>query len=628
MMDLYRQAMINKYSPPRDIYPPHPISDKNVMEYPRALWPNRRDRNVVDSEGRVLVEESAFIPPGRTPQPQEEFKEDVKTVITESEDPNVATKKVTTVTGGLMGDVPFDYGQDDPQNEKGMGMWNDEMAQLRARQEQGTAAPSQQDVEGALERYARMRRSQLAPPSRDDEQIAQVDPRIEMLNRLNRGPVPAYGRKGGHDYIDWSKRRASDRPGYVPDINPYDFTGEPGGGQEVPGKIDLGLPEEFQTRLEEQALTGFPSIRKQPEYVDAFGTDEALDKAQAAEEGQISIDAFGGIGGDQMGNTFVPPGRTPQPRKPVVEESEIVESEDVEEIQETPFRGEGEGSSRVAMSTSEKEEDNRQATVDVARADANPGLWQAWGDFVRKPGERKAAYMKNLSDIFRKAMIMNAVAQLTGGTSQADAYVKFATGKLDAIEKFDQEDRLQGAWKSIMFNEDGTFNPPAGYGEALERASKLGVSPKEAKAFSALFPKAATSKFWVYDTKTKSRIRITDDQYMKDEGRYTAIADAGGAATSGQLTDIPFYFDEAKLSVEEQADVMDILQKPNAIMELWKKYPELMRLYKKKEDETSAAGLYGLNALTSTAGRQQEGTQNQKDPEKNITSLPPLDLDN
>ena len=602
MMDLYRQAMMNKYS---------------SIQYPFGT-----------GRAESATAEPAFIPPGRTPQPQEEFKEDVKTVITESEDPNVATKKVTTVTGGLMGDVPFDYGQDDPQNEKGMGMWNDEMAQLRARQEQGTAAPTQQAVEGALERYARMRRSQLAPPSRDDEQIAQVDPRIEMLNRLNRGPVPAYGRKGGHDYIDWSKRRASDRPGYVPDINPYDFTGEPGGGQEVPGKIDLGLPEEFQTRLEEQALTGFPSIRKQPEYVDAFGTDEALDKAQAAEEGQISIDAFGGIGGDQMGNTFVPPGRTPQPRKPVVEESEIVESEDVEEIQETPFRGEGEGSSRVAMSTSEKEEDNRQATVDVARADANPGLWQAWGDFVRKPGERKAAYMKNLSDIFRKAMIMNAVAQLTGGTSQADAYVKFATGKLDAIEKFDQEDRLQGAWKSIMFNEDGTFNPPAGYGEALERASKLGVSPKEAKAFSALFPKAATSKFWVYDTKTKSRIRITDDQYMKDEGRYTAIADAGGAATSGQLTDIPFYFDEAKLSVEEQADVMDILQKPNAIMELWKKYPELMRLYKKKEDETSAAGLYGLNALTSTAGRQQEGTQNQKDPEKNITSLPPLDLDN
>mgnify|MGYP003648682360 CR=1 FL=1 len=606
MMDLYRQAMMNKYS---------------SIQYPFGT-----------GRAESATAEPAFIPPGRTPQPQEEFKEDVKTVITESEDPNVATKKVTTVTGGLMGDVPFDYGQDDPQNEKGMGMWNDEMAQLRARQEQGTAAPSQQDVEGALERYARMRRSQLAPPSRDDEQIAQVDPRIEMLNRLNRGPVPAYGRKGGHDYIDWSKRRASDRPGYVPDINPYDFTGEPGGGQEVPGKIDLGLPEEFQTRLEEQALTGFPSIRKQPEYVDAFGTDEALDKAQAAEEGQISIDAFGGIGGDQMGNTFVPPGRTPKPRKPVVEESEIVESEDVEEIQETPFRGEGEGSSRVAMSTSEKEEDNRQATVDVARADANPGLWQAWGDFVRKPGERKAAYMKNLSDIFRKAMIMNAVAQLTGGTSQADAYVKFATGKLDAIEKFDQEDRLQGAWKSIMFNEDGTFNPPDNYTDALDRAAKLGVSPNESKSFSALFPKESTSKFWVYDKKNKRTIRITDDAYIKSEGRYVSTADAGGRLAAGQEEDILHwaYHDEGNLNAEQRAEIRAIVSQPNAMVELFDRYPALMKLWQKKKDEerktqtTYNTGLAAMQALAKqqalaeqqALAKQQQGDGTQTTPGK------------
>ena len=592
MMDLYRQAMMDKYS---------------SIQYPYGT-------GFVES----ATEEPAFIPRGRTPKPKEEVKEEIKTVITETDD-DTPTKKVTTITGGLMGDVPFDYGQDDPQDERGMGMWYDDMAQLRARQEQGTAAPTQQAVEGALERYARMRRSQLAPPSRDSEQIAQVDPRIVALNRLGEpvGLPPSMN-------MDWSKVRASQRPGYVPDVNPYDFTGVPGGGQEVPGKIDLGLPEEFQATLEEQALTGFPSIRKEPEYVDAFGTDEALDKAQAAEEGRISIDAFGGIGGDQMGNTFVPPGRTPKPRKPVVKESEIVEKEEIDpslpgNLQKvgkssTGWPGPGLDNPPYELP---KEEDDQQAKVDVARADANPGLWQAWGDYVRKPGERKAAYMKNLSDIFRKAMIMIAVAQLTGGTSQASAYVKFATAKLDAIEKFDQEDRLQGAWKSIMFNEDGTFNPPSGYGEALERAAKLGVSPKEAKAFSALFPKAATSKFWVYDTKTKKNIRITDDQYMKDDGRYVATADAGGRATQDTLENLPYYLNDPELglSEQEQSDVLTILQKPNAIMELWTKYPELLRKFKEKEDARKSSSTWGpIGALMNQASMQQEGSQTPRAP--------------
>ena len=214
-------------------------------------------------------------------------------------------------------------------------------------------------------------------------------------------------------------------------------------------------------------------------------------------------------------------------------------------------------------------------------------------------------------------MIMNAVAQLTGGTSQASAYVKFATAKLDAIEKFDQEDRLQGAWKSIMFNEDGTFNPPSGYGEALERAAKLGVSPKEAKAFSALFPKAATSKFWVYDTKTKKNIRITDDQYMKDDGRYVATADAGGRATQDTLENLPYYLNDPELglSEQEQSDVLTILQKPNAIMELWTKYPELLRKFKEKEDARKSSSTWGpIGALMNQASMQQEGSQTPRAP--------------
>ena len=60
--------------------------------------------------------------------------------------------------------------------------------------------------------------------------------------------------------VDWTKVRASQRPGYEKDVSPYDFTGKKGGGQKVPGKLDLGLPENFQEILDEQARTGFQEL--------------------------------------------------------------------------------------------------------------------------------------------------------------------------------------------------------------------------------------------------------------------------------------------------------------------------------------------------------------------------------
>lgn len=60
MMDLYRQAMMDKYS---------------SIQYPYGT-------GFVES----ATEEPAFIPRGRTPKPKEEVKEEIKTVITETDD--------------------------------------------------------------------------------------------------------------------------------------------------------------------------------------------------------------------------------------------------------------------------------------------------------------------------------------------------------------------------------------------------------------------------------------------------------------------------------------------------------------------------------------------------------------
>jgi hypothetical protein len=713
MMELYRRAMMNKYS---------------SIQYPFGT-------------GRTesATAEPAFIPRRRTPgqnfqlrqSEEKKSKPEIKTVITETDDDS-PNKKVTTITGGLMGDVPFDYGQDDDQPtqvQPGTDFFGGDVtdrnteraivlaarkrkflereaqelaARQKMREQTGGAAPSQEAVEGALERYARMRESQLTPqpsgisspqrartrlpqedsgtgvpsknlwqsftdslsdvygkggdleitpgtvslspgssrmtgveevakegiqkridqirsstlPGRDDEQIAQVDPRIVALNQP---PVPA---------------------GIPFDYGQDDPTGAAYGGRFETGSEDAvirGMIEDSKkhARSKQRAESGYPArdefsefatqdkgmlhyllnpLEKPPAtklgdsaYANTMITDqkerEVIAKKRLKETGSEHPTLQERLGLTE--EAFRWKGKNFQKEQ---EEKEAAIKEDIKEKVDMGLP------SRIAEDPDvigELPSTKKQIDADVAQANANENLWQAWGDFVRKPGERKEAYMKNLSDIFRKAMIMNAVAQLTGGTSQADAYVKFATGKLDAIEKFDQEDRLQSAWKSIMFNEDGTFNPPSGYGEALERAAKLGVSPKESKAFSALFPKAATSKFWVFDTKAKKNIRITDDQYTKDDGRYTAVADAGGRATSGQLTDIPYYFndDGVKLTAEEQADVMEILNKPHAIPELWKKYPKLMRRYKEKEDSTTIDYNTAINALVNQSNIQNQKTQ-------------------
>ena len=128
---------------------------------------------------RILVpimEQQAMEPQGSFPAPQQAQsgggfmggmppqtarKKDITTVIKEYADDTPNTK-TTTIKGGFMGDVPT--GQDDSQNEIGMGMWNADMAQLRARQQQGTAAPSQQEIQAALGGYGDVRRSQFTPP--------------------------------------------------------------------------------------------------------------------------------------------------------------------------------------------------------------------------------------------------------------------------------------------------------------------------------------------------------------------------------------------------------------------------------------------------------------------------------
>ena len=119
-----------------------------------------------------------------------------------------------------------------------------------------------------------------------------------------------------------------------------------------------------------------------------------------------------------------------------------------------------------------------------------PSLWKTWGSLADNPKERRKAYLSSLKNIFMKRLLLDGVAQLTGGKSQGTAWSNAAVAELDAMEKFDSEERLHKQWKALFFREDGTYDPPKNRKEAMERGGKLGYSHTQMKDILSIFPKA------------------------------------------------------------------------------------------------------------------------------------------
>jgi hypothetical protein len=119
-----------------------------------------------------------------------------------------------------------------------------------------------------------------------------------------------------------------------------------------------------------------------------------------------------------------------------------------------------------------------------------PSLWTIWGSLADNPKERKKAYIGSLKRIFMKRLLLDGIAQLTGGVSQGSVWAASAIAELDAMEKFDSEERLHQQWKALFFNEDGTYNPPKNRKEAMERGGELGYSHAQMKDILSIFPKA------------------------------------------------------------------------------------------------------------------------------------------
>ncbi len=119
----------------------------------------------------------------------------------------------------------------------------------------------------------------------------------------------------------------------------------------------------------------------------------------------------------------------------------------------------------------------------------SPSLWETWGSLADDPRKRKDAYLGSIKNIYMKKMMLDSIANLTGGKSQGDSWATMAIAELDAVEKFDSEERLHNQWKALFFNENGDYNPPKNRKEAMERGQKLNYNVDQMKDILSIFGK-------------------------------------------------------------------------------------------------------------------------------------------
>ena len=152
------------------------------------------------------------------------------------------------------------------------------------------------------------------------------------------------------------------------------------------------------------------------------------------------------------------------------------------------------GAASVAAATTD------EGANTVAGAPPTPeqsaALERTWGQWAYDPAERKKKFLQQLNSIYSKAAWLDAIAGITGGRSRSGQYIQRAISRMEAIEKYDQEERLLNIWRDVYYTPDGAYDAPATKREAHERALRLGAKPAEASAIYGWTPAAQDLQQW------------------------------------------------------------------------------------------------------------------------------------
>ena len=137
-------------------------------------------------------------------------------------------------------------------------------------------------------------------------------------------------------------------------------------------------------------------------------------------------------------------------------------------------------------------------------------LERQWGKWAYNPKERREKFMSQLNAIYKKGAWLDAIAALTGGRSRSAQYIERAVGKLEAMTKFDQEERVYNIWRDVYFDKDGNYNAPRSKREAAELARRLYPSPAETKAIYGWAEEGEDLQQWYRRVDGKLEVTTTE----------------------------------------------------------------------------------------------------------------------
>jgi hypothetical protein len=133
-----------------------------------------------------------------------------------------------------------------------------------------------------------------------------------------------------------------------------------------------------------------------------------------------------------------------------------------------------------ALNVSPKEITSQVNTVADAQREAN----KIWAKFPQDIDSREDKYLHALKEMYKKAAILNVIANLTGQESMAPKFMELAADRFKKLEGFEGERRLANIAKVVFFREDGSLAIPPSKQAAFERAMKAGASLSEAQVIS------------------------------------------------------------------------------------------------------------------------------------------------
>ena len=118
-----------------------------------------------------------------------------------------------------------------------------------------------------------------------------------------------------------------------------------------------------------------------------------------------------------------------------------------------------------------------------------------YANYNYDPKQKLAEYEKAMRSIYAKSLLLDAIAQFTGGKSQAKRFVDMSISRMEMEEKFDDQERLLNIQRGVYYDENGVYDPPKNEQEAFERVIAFGGSPALAEKIAGYAPKKDTRAF-------------------------------------------------------------------------------------------------------------------------------------